>query len=860
MNSNEDESDNQVDCDEDTLCKYGSQLPQFEIDEIPSKKPVHVEDMIVKDENGRRRFHGAFTGGFSAGFWNTVGSKEGFTPSEFKSSRNEKMFLKQMKPSDFMDEEDFSEFGIAPQKIQTKDDFEANSSNSNKRKRELISDGPIPGEPVLVNLLKPIRDKAAVRILKTMGWRENQGIGSRVTYREKKQRNEQNKREMYISQKYADKEDSEDEEMSDDEEITFAPDDFDPFIAEIKQNTFGLGYSGLRASTSALSTTSQSRHVDLFQSFQVVDRKNRKFSIRGQAFGVGALEEEDDDIYAIDDMSNYDRMLESEKEKNKKPLRDKPFDASIIEGFVRATINDSKIEVFRVDVPRDFVPRNFLERKSRFAPIDEIKAKEIELQKKHKLLGLGRHDLKPDERGALINESKIESKSNIEEQKQESARKIAELLNSKQFISEHSKKNENFKPFAGYPEKQERYEKFLALKSNDEKEIDKLLNDIQPLSMSSFDREMEKKEFIQAKRMYQPLDSLMANRFIKEADVYKEQQQQVQKKNDNGKEVVVIQRSKSMWKPHKLLCKLFNIPEPYGGMMFDEEEEQKNKKKQSSSSLFDYIGVPLNTKSNFVTPQIIPRKITDDNRKQHEEEERRKSFLNAIEKEKSFMNNRAAAKDFFDTKEPLTSRKIIKEPEKPKTELEIKVIESIDKKPEEKQDLFKAIFCDSDDDDDATQTEQNESKISVNEENSSLSEQQKSTFIKSFLSTKTAGEINVLRNASPPRGIFKNIFEMATTQKSSSKEKVTEINEEDAAYGPALPTLPTNISTTVSKDNESNDSSSSSDSSLDEKLLKKLKKMKSREKWVEKDKVHKSKKKKKKSHKKSSHKKHKSKR
>lgn len=46
-------------------------------DEIPSKKPLQIEDQIVKDENGRRRFHGAFTGGFSAGYWNTVGSKDG---------------------------------------------------------------------------------------------------------------------------------------------------------------------------------------------------------------------------------------------------------------------------------------------------------------------------------------------------------------------------------------------------------------------------------------------------------------------------------------------------------------------------------------------------------------------------------------------------------------------------------------------------------------------------------------------------------------------------------------------------------------------------------------------------------------
>ena len=50
--------------------------------------PAHKQ--IVKDENGKRRFHGAFTGGFSAGYNNTVGSEEGFIPKSFKSSRNVK--------------------------------------------------------------------------------------------------------------------------------------------------------------------------------------------------------------------------------------------------------------------------------------------------------------------------------------------------------------------------------------------------------------------------------------------------------------------------------------------------------------------------------------------------------------------------------------------------------------------------------------------------------------------------------------------------------------------------------------------------------------------------------------------------
>lgn len=36
-----------------------------------------IFNLQVTDEEGRRRFHGAFTGGFSAGYYNTVGSKEG---------------------------------------------------------------------------------------------------------------------------------------------------------------------------------------------------------------------------------------------------------------------------------------------------------------------------------------------------------------------------------------------------------------------------------------------------------------------------------------------------------------------------------------------------------------------------------------------------------------------------------------------------------------------------------------------------------------------------------------------------------------------------------------------------------------
>jgi hypothetical protein len=74
-------------------------------DALPRKKPFTLKDQVATDKYGRRRFHGAFTGGFSAGFFNSVGSLEGWTPSTFKSSRSDRAKELQQKPEDYMDEE-----------------------------------------------------------------------------------------------------------------------------------------------------------------------------------------------------------------------------------------------------------------------------------------------------------------------------------------------------------------------------------------------------------------------------------------------------------------------------------------------------------------------------------------------------------------------------------------------------------------------------------------------------------------------------------------------------------------------------------------------------------------------------------
>lgn len=47
------------------------------VDEATTRKPISLHEQTVRDSQGRLRFHGAFTGGFSAGYFNTVGSEAG---------------------------------------------------------------------------------------------------------------------------------------------------------------------------------------------------------------------------------------------------------------------------------------------------------------------------------------------------------------------------------------------------------------------------------------------------------------------------------------------------------------------------------------------------------------------------------------------------------------------------------------------------------------------------------------------------------------------------------------------------------------------------------------------------------------
>lgn len=416
---------------------------------MPSAKKITLADQIAVDSNGRRRFHGAFTGGFSAGFWNTVGSREGWVPSEFKSSRNEKAARRVQQASDFMDEEDEGEFGIAPQRIQTTEDFGPDARQRNKRKlqADATAQGPIPGIPVLELVLESCRDKAAVRLLKRMDKR----YAATLTEKPKKPFDKPADEDIEaMSTNEADEpadvdgyaespeqkvykcdmgpiqrtsrrngsdggnSDTEDDDEYDDveDDLIFDTDEYDAIFNNLKSNRFGLSYVGLEKGNFFTTVGSEAPNIQnnfsILPTFTMVDQNRKKVTIRGQAFGVGAFEEDDDDIYGRDDMTKYDFRLDTQKESGGPSKSARNVERGYLGGFSEAKQTKSRIttkNVFRVHLAYGYEPRNWLKRKSRFGP-ETAASTSTAVNKGPADKVIGRHDLTPDQRGQILGDKK----------------------------------------------------------------------------------------------------------------------------------------------------------------------------------------------------------------------------------------------------------------------------------------------------------------------------------------------------------------------------------------------------------------------------------------------------------------------
>nr|KAF6409959.1 G-patch domain containing 1 [Rousettus aegyptiacus] len=663
------------DSDED-LVSYGTGLEPLEEGERP-KKPVPLQDQTVRDEKGRyKRFHGAFSGGFSAGYFNTVGSKEGWTPSSFVSSRQNRADKSVLGPEDFMDEEDLSEFGIAPKAIVTTDDFASKTKDRIREKaRQLAAvTAPIPGAILLDDFITPAKLSVGFELLRKMGWKEGQGIGPRVKRRPRRQKPDPGVKIYGCALPPGGSEGSEDED--DDylpENVTFAPKDVMPVDFTPKDDVHGLAYKGLDPHQALFGTSGE--HFNLFSGGperpsnllgDIGETKGRKLGISGQAFGVGALEEEDDDIYATETLSKYDTVLKDEEpgdglygwtapkqyQSQKESEKDLRYVGKILDGFSLASKPLSSKKIYPPpELPRDYRPVHY------FRPVVAATSENSHLlqvlsesagQPIHDPRTHSRHQLNASKRGELLGEKPIQGsatsvlefltqkdKERIKEMKQATDLKAAQLKArtlaqnaassrpqpSSPDVRHHSwhvascggtatARASNFKPFAKDPEKQKRYEEFLVNMKRGQK--DALEHCLDP-SMTEWERGRERDEFARAAQLYVSSHSTLSSRFThaKEEDdsdqveVPRDQENDVSDKQSAVKMKMFgkLTRDTFEWHPDKLLCKRFNVPDPYP----DSTLVGLPRVKRDKYSVFNFLTLPETT--SLPTTQTSSEKV-----------------------------------------------------------------------------------------------------------------------------------------------------------------------------------------------------------------------------------------------------------
>ncbi|KAG8144048.1 hypothetical protein E2320_001174, partial [Naja naja] len=446
------------------------------------KKPVPLQDQTVKDEKGRyKRFHGAFSGGFSAGYFNTVGSKEGWAPSAFVSSRQNRAEKKILEPEDFMDEEDLGEHGIAPKEITITDAFASQSKDK-------------------------IQEKA--RQLAGIYWMSSLHLQKPGV-------------KIYGCALPPGSEDSEEEEDEyQPENVTFAPKDVMPVDLTPKENLHGLGYKGLDPNKALFGTSEEPFNLfslgpeNLSHLGDVRHGKGRKLGISGQT---------------------------------------KSREMGYMVGQPPSLIKASQTYP-PPDLPRDYRPIHY------FRPVIKATA-----ENSHLLQALA------ESTGKLLSDTAVQSPTTsvLEYLSDKDKERIQEV---KQAIQPQRKTDT-------VPQ-QAPSNKFHAPPASDVPHVPESCLDA---GMTEWEQSREREEFSRAAAFYKTSSSILSSRFTPaklEDDTDKtnvDDKVAAAKMKMFGK----LTREKFEWHPDKLLCKRFNVPDPYAdphqGYKINQRKQECNK-------------------------------------------------------------------------------------------------------------------------------------------------------------------------------------------------------------------------------------------------------------------------------------------
>ncbi|XP_010847240.1 PREDICTED: G patch domain-containing protein 1 isoform X2 [Bison bison bison] len=669
-----------------------------------------------------------------------------------------------------MDEEDLSEFGIAPKSIVTTDDFASKTKDRIREKaRQLAAaTAPIPGATLLDDLITPAKLSVGFELLRKMGWKEGQGIGPRVKRRPRRQKPDPGVKIYGCALPPGGSEGSEDED--DDylpENVTFAPKDVTPVDFTPKDNVHGLAYKGLDPHQALFGTSGE--HFNLFSGGpeetgnllgDIGVNKGRKLGISGQAFGVGALEEEDDDIYATETLSKYDTVLKDEEpgdglygwtaprqyKSQKESEKDLRYVGKILDGFSLASKPLSSKKIYPPpELPRDYRPVHY------FRPVVAATSENSHLlQVLSESAGKptndrgtrSRHQLNACKRGELLGETPIQGaptsvleflsqkdKERLKEVKQATdlkaaqlrARSLAQSASGSRpqplspdvgHCSWHmalsggmaSTRTSNFKPFAKDPEKQKRYEEFLANMKRGQK--DALERCLDP-GMTEWERGRERDEFARAALLYVSSHSTLSSRFThaqeeddsEQVEVPRDQENDVSDKQSAVKMKMFgkLTRDTFEWHPDKLLCKRFNVPDPYP----DSTLVGLPRVKRDKYSVFNFLTIP-ETASSPVT-QASSEKVPQHRASDKSRKPSRWDTSKEEKKEDSISEFLSLARSKVGPAKPEPSPLVNKEEARATESVSNKVVnKDVDSQTEGEgsrpsMDLFKAIFASSSD-------------------------------------------------------------------------------------------------------------------------------------------------------------------
>ncbi|KAI9790290.1 MAG: hypothetical protein M1816_005315 [Peltula sp. TS41687] len=538
---------------------YGTPLPPLDPDVRDDGSYVPIWKQEVTDERGRKRLHGAFTGGFSAGYFNTVGSKEGWSPSTFVSSRSNRQKdgavakaqrQQQQRPEDFMDEEDLADAAEA-QKLQTSGSFAGLGLTGDDAMRR----------DALMDVLKAEGETMGVKLLRKMGWKEGQGVGPKV------------RRKARLGG----------QETGDGGEAThwFAPENSALIAFTRKNDQKGLGYEGeVRLGTeNGISRSGRLGGTDDDEDEEIGHKSWKAGKQNGTAkggFGVGILNDtgsDDEDPYEIGPRIKYNKVIGgSSKKKGKLSeggrskansanplLRSKPVfisrkaSSSVanpgfrrchdgrlpLDGFVLSTTTDIILSSAVApdkrypppEIPKDWKsskqPSSSTNETSYRSTAEAARASTLDPKSRASLLGEAQLPgksvfdfLSPAARDRIasasghselppgLGESAPKGFTISEAERQKNLRDLLPDLDKEVAIKALGRGIGGWMPYAEDEQKRARYRYFLETKAGLRTELP-----IQTPGMSEDDWINELREFAHAAQLFKPMTGMMASRF-----------------------------------------------------------------------------------------------------------------------------------------------------------------------------------------------------------------------------------------------------------------------------------------------------------------------------------------------------------